>query len=429
MTHYWRKVLCILLLLGVLVPVGAVVAQQQVLHVAIQQVTGYPEVTARVLVADENGRPLRGVQSSEFVVQEDGLVVPSFQVVEVERTVPLYIVLALDTSGSMNGTPLRDAQNAAVEFLGTLRADDQVAIYSFNAQVTLEAGFTTDRDTLINVVRGLTTLPPGTGDTQLYRAAFDAIQKAAEKPLGQRLVLLLSDGQDTASTVTFDDVVTAAKNKVVPVFTVALSQAGDTDFLNQMERLALLAGGVPYRVQGDSANLSAEFAALAELLRWQYQVTYRSSAAADGLPHTLTVQVCRGVCAVSREWQFIARAAVVTPLPPTPTPAPPRTLTLNVIVYVDENNNGAKDPQRGYEPQEGIPKVNIQIIDPRTNESMFQIRTDAVGSASFPVLLDRNLRLLIYYIGGYSVEINQSKPPSGLIVLRIPPVVFPGEMP
>lgn len=424
----WKRVLVAIVLLGLLLPALAV-AQDQVLHVAIQQVTGYPEVVVRVLVADENGRPLRGMESSEFVVQEDGLVVPNFRVVEVERTEPLYIVLVLDTSGSMNGPPLRDAQNAAVEFLDTLRDDDQVAIYSFNEEVTLEAGFTSDRDALVNVIRALATLPPGTGATRLYRAAFDAIQKASEKPLGQRLVLLLSDGQDTASTVTFDDVVSAAKNKAVPVFTVAISAEGDAEFLNQMERLALLAGGIPYQVQGDTEGLSDEFAAIAELLRWQYQVVYNSNAPADGLPHTLTVQVCRGVCAVSREWQFIARASVVTPVPPTATPPPPRSLTLNVIIYVDENNNGEKDPQRGYEPQEGIPKVNIQVIDPRTNESLFQIRTDSLGAASFPVILDRNLRLLIYYIGGYSVEINKDKPPSGLIVLRIPPVAFPGEIP
>lgn len=417
-----------LLLFGLLPSLGAFA--QSPAHVAIRQIEGFPAITVRVAVADENGRALRGMTQGEFVLEEDGQPITDFVLQEVERREPLYIVLVIDTSGSMHGTPLADAKAAAEQFIATLGAEDQVALYSFDEEVRLTIDFTSTHAALLPAVQSLETLPPGTGETKLYRAAYDAIQKAADKPVGQHLVLLLSDGRDTASSLTFDDVVQEALRKAVPVFTVAIDRGRPEDaaFLSEMERLALLSGGIPYRVAGsNTAGLAEQFARIADLLKWQYLLTYDSQLPHDGQLHTLRVKVCRiGECSTPSEQTFVAWPTTLTPtaVPTVATPPPaPQQIILDVIVCSDENDN------RSCDPDEGIVDVNVRIVDPNTNETVLEIKTDEVGHANFRLFLDHNMRLLVYYIGGFSVEINKDRPPVGPIVLLVPPIALPGTIP
>ncbi|MGC9025878.1 MAG: VWA domain-containing protein, partial [Chloroflexia bacterium] len=286
-----RGALLLLLLLFLLPSVQAQVAVQ----VAVRDIetNRFPLVTAYVTVTDENGRPIPNLPPSEFVLREDDQPISSFDLRAVERYQPLHIVLALDTSGSMgirNATPLRDAKKAAMILVDTLRPDDQVALLTFAQKVTLTLDFTTDRSLIETAITTTRSLPPGEGETLLYDATFEAIRKAGEGPVGGRLVILLSDGRDTASAMTLDDVLQEARNRAVPVFTVAIDRGRpeDKDFVKVMDRLARLTGGVPYRVEGSqTAKLVEEFQVISELLQWQYKVAYTSSLPADGKSHTL----------------------------------------------------------------------------------------------------------------------------------------------
>lgn len=324
-----RGTLLLLLFLLLLPSTQAQVAVQ----VAVRdiEVDRFPLVTAYVTAADENGRPIPNLPPSEFVLREDGRPISSFDVQTVERYQPLYVVLALDTSGSMgirNATPLRDAKKAALTLFDTLRPDDQVALLTFAQKVTLTLDFTTDRSLLEATITATRSLPPGEGETLLYDAAFEAIRKASEGPVGNRLVILLSDGRDTASTLTLEDVLQEAKDKAVPVFTVAIDRGRpeDKDFIRVMDRLAHLTGGIPYRVEGSKTEkLLEEFQAISELLQWQYKVTYTSSLPGDGKAHTLRVEIYHGGASGYSEQNFaVPRVPLELEIPTLPSGQPVR---------------------------------------------------------------------------------------------------------
>lgn len=431
MKHLGKPILLVgtLLLLagGLLLPLWARAQAGTATYVAIRSLTGFPTLQAYVMVADQSGRPLRGVTAGQFTMEEDSQVITTFTVQEIERREPISVVLAIDTSGSMSGQPIADVKSAAENFVTGLEPGDQVALLSFNAQVQEESDYSGLHGALLEAVSNLQTLPPGTGATLLYQAAFDAVQKAAEGPLGHRFVLLLTDGEDVDSPVTLDDVINFAQRKSVPLFVVVIDNGRNSAFVEKMQRLATETGGVVYRVErGNTAGLSAEFAAILALLKWQYEITYTSRLPEDGQTHTLRVRVCQagGQCATPGEATFVASQAVGTgPVPTVAVPPAPPQIVLDVIVFVDENNNNV------WEPDEGISDVNVRIVDPRKNETVVVIRTDAVGHANFPVFMDKPMRLIVYYIGGFAVEINPAKPPSGPIVLRVPPVALPGTIP
>lgn len=304
----WLSALCAIVLACLPMPVSG----QGTVYVAIRHVdlAQFPQVTLYVRLADENGRPLRGVQAADVTLQEDGKPVSAAQLEEVSRSEPLYIALAIDTSGSMSGRGIEAARAAATRFVESLQPDDQVAVFSFDKEVVLRCDYTADRATLRRCIENLSTLPRGTGYTLLYRAAFETIQKAAEKPIGQRLALIVSDGrnEEERPALTIDDVIEQSSKKAVPVFTIAIDRGQSREWLAEMERLALISGGIPYRLDAGQveALLPEQFAAITELLGWQYRIAYTSAALPDESSHTLTVRLRHGGSTASGEYTFRA---------------------------------------------------------------------------------------------------------------------------
>ena len=81
-----------------------------------------------VFAADANGIPLRDLTRDNFLVSEDGRPAPIKSVNTMAGGLPLYVVLALDASGSMQGAPLRATTQAAVTLVEGLASPDQSAL-------------------------------------------------------------------------------------------------------------------------------------------------------------------------------------------------------------------------------------------------------------------------------------------------------------
>ena len=145
-------------------------------------------------------------------------------------------------------------------------------------------------------------------------------------------------------------------------------------------------------------------------------------------------------CLALLVWLAFLSLPDLSPGQPTPSPTPDGSVYENgffslrkegtriVSLRVDANGNGSQQPELGYEPEEGIAGVNIRITDPRTNETVLQIKTNEVGSASFRTFLDTDQRLSIYYMG-FLTELRAGRPPTGQLVFRIAPIVVPGAIP
>ena len=137
-----------------------------------------------------------------------------------DSTVPVGVVLALDASGSMAGAPLDAAKTAASSFIDQARAEDRIAIISFADEVQVLAGFTNNKDSLRTTIEGI----QAGGETSFNDAVIQGVSlfdAATAQDLLANMIIL-TDGDDTASTATLDEAVAATAASGVRTFGVAL---------------------------------------------------------------------------------------------------------------------------------------------------------------------------------------------------------------
>jgi VWFA-related protein len=177
---------------------------------------GTRTVRVPVSVLDEDGKPVMGLRSEDFRVREDGRD-QEVTLFSGERR-PLRIALALDSSRSMEHK-VREVNAALKHFIDLLEPEDEVMVITFSDAVRIVQGFTSDRERLGSV---LDTLDPA-GATALYDAAYEAIGRVAEGPAESKAVVLVTDGVDTASSTSLEDLRELARRSEVPVFSIGLS--------------------------------------------------------------------------------------------------------------------------------------------------------------------------------------------------------------
>jgi VWFA-related protein len=172
-------------------------------------------VRVPVSVLDKQGQPVLGLHGADFTIAEDGhrQEVTFFSG---ERR-PLRIALALDVSTSMS-TKMREVSEALQHFIDLLEPADEILVLTFSADLHVEQDFTSDRDLLERV---FARLQPASG-TALYDAAIEAIGRVAEGPAESKAVVLVTDGKDTASRATFEELREVARRSEVPVFSLGI---------------------------------------------------------------------------------------------------------------------------------------------------------------------------------------------------------------
>jgi len=174
--------------------------------------SGVEAVRVDVLVMDGN-RPVGGLTAPDFELRDSGVVQP-IESVAIED-VPLNVMLALDTSESVDGAPLQDLKQAALAVVRLLRPDDRAALITFNDYVTLRAGWTAESRQLELAI----SQTKAAGATALHDAAYSSLTLRHTRP-GRTLALLFSDGDDTASWLPGDTVLDIARRNEVVVYAV-----------------------------------------------------------------------------------------------------------------------------------------------------------------------------------------------------------------
>ncbi len=176
--------------------------------------TGVEAVRVDVLAMDGN-RPVAGLTAADFELRDSG-VVQRIESVAFED-VPLSVMLALDASGSVRGQPLENLKQVASAVAGLLKAGDRVALLTFSAEVDLRLEWTGDRHQLERAIERTS----GSGTTGLHDAAYAALTLKDPQP-GRALVLMFSDGDDTASWLPGQTVLDIAKRSDSVVYGVGL---------------------------------------------------------------------------------------------------------------------------------------------------------------------------------------------------------------
>jgi VWFA-related protein len=144
--------------------------------------------------------------------------VQSVAEIEVEQ-IPLNLILAFDTSASMAGARLYSLVQAGQSLLDRLRPDDRVALISFATRVRLLAPLTPNRQQIKSAFAALSAQ----GATSLRDAAFSALALRDADP-GRTLVLVFTDGADTASWLGPSPVIEVAKRTDAVIYAVAMAE-------------------------------------------------------------------------------------------------------------------------------------------------------------------------------------------------------------
>jgi uncharacterized protein YegL len=180
-------------------------------------------VRVPVSVIDKGGQPVMGLHGEDFQVMEDGKR-QEVTFFSGERR-PLRIALALDVSASMENK-VREVEDALRHFIDLLEPADEIMVITFNSQVDVVQDFTSDRARLASV---LSMIQPA-GATALYDAAAEAIERVGPGAAESKAVVLVTDGVDTQSAISFSNLREMARRSEVPVFSIALG--GDTTLFN-----------------------------------------------------------------------------------------------------------------------------------------------------------------------------------------------------
>ena len=250
------------------------------------------EVHLVFTVTDKHGHYIKDLKKDDFTILDDHKPPQEILSFSSETDLPLQVGLLIDASESVSSR-FKFEQEAASEFLKqTIRPKyDRALVIGFDLMPKVTQDFTDDTEKLS---AGIRALRPGTLTAlydALYYACRDKLLKQAQTGPVRRVIILLSDGNDNASSVTREKAIEMAQQAEVSVYTISTNPTRSGARGNKnLERIAEETGGRSYRPSQINEVANA-FAIIQEELRSQYAVSYKPAAfTADGHYRTIQVQ-------------------------------------------------------------------------------------------------------------------------------------------
>jgi Ca-activated chloride channel family protein len=224
-----------------------------------------------VSVVDRDGNTRDDVDQSLFRIIDNGA---EGKILEVGKAFnqPISIALLLDASASMT-YEMENANRAALAFVQrTLKDGDRCTVFSIRETPRREIALTTDRAAVAKAVAGMRAM----GRTSLYDAISSAVRELRDEK-NRRAIVVLTDGGDTSSIMSFDEIDRLTKESGIPLYFIAY-QSGEPTAPQELDRLTYLAGETGGFVATASAqNLQAKYGDIEKDLRAQYAIVYQIS--------------------------------------------------------------------------------------------------------------------------------------------------------
>lgn len=254
-------------------------------------------VSLNITVVDAAARYITDLEQPDFSVFEDG--VKQDIVFFNRRAQPIALSLLLDSSASMEDK-LQVLQVAATNFVRKLKPSDIAQVIDFDSRVSIRQPFTSNQSELEAAI--LQTVSGGS--TSLHNAIYISLKELGkikvqnEEDVRRQALVLFSDGEDTSSLVSFEEVLDLAKRSETSIYTISLRGTDtntrgfrEAEFI--MRQLAQETGGrafFPAKIE----DLNGVYAEVADELASQYTVGYSSkNSRSDGAFRRVVVQVAR----------------------------------------------------------------------------------------------------------------------------------------
>lgn len=291
--------------LVVLLGVAGVTAQQEP---TFRSSTRIVPVIATVI--DNTGRLVPGLQREDFTILDNGR--PQEISFFLNEVTPFTAVVMLDYSASMTAN-LDLLAAAAEQFILRLLPDDRAQVGSFSDKIQLSGEFTGDRDRLVAALDDLQFGNP----TRLYDAINESIRELSGIE-GRKVVLVFTDGDDTASQVGQREVLQAAREQEVMIYAIGL----ESEFFNGrnrvrtrpdrgLRRLTEETGGGYFELRRTD-DLSPTFTRVAQELHSQYTLGFTPETL-DGREHRLEVRLRQPNFTVRARRSYIASPERLAP--------------------------------------------------------------------------------------------------------------------
>jgi Ca-activated chloride channel family protein len=252
---------------------------------------------------DGAGRLVPDLERTDFAILDNGK--PADVSLFSNDSQPFSAVVMLDTSASMTAN-LKLLNRAAEQFLLRLLPVDRAQVGAFNDKIQLSGTFTNNRDELIGALNDLYFGNP-TRLNDGIAAGLDALKGLD----GRRVVLVFTDGEDTASRTGFKDVLERARDEEVMVYSIGL----ESEYFNGMRvvrskpsrdlrKISDETGGGYFELI-KTADLAPTFTRVAQELRSQYLIGF-APASLDNKVHKLEVKVTRPGMTVRARRSYLA---------------------------------------------------------------------------------------------------------------------------
>ena len=275
------------------------IPDDQTVKVAIRR------VRLPITITDKKGQFVPGLTKNDFMILEDKVpqTIETFSD-DLSQTTPLYVAVLMDTSPSTAGK-LKFQQESAMNFIQTVikPRKDRVLFATFDDEIKLRQDFTDKLDLLDKAVYSVKQMGKQT-------ALFDAIWQFCDEKMrsvpGRRVLLVVTDGEDTYSRANIRDAIDIAQRTETTIFAISTKagflgtvpgvEAGqiadkkDKDLLTLAEET----GGAAF-FTGDMLTLERSFTRISKELRAQYLVTYNpTNKSYDGTFRKIDVKLSDG---------------------------------------------------------------------------------------------------------------------------------------
>jgi len=267
-------------------------------------------------VVDRHNALVSGLAIQDFALREDGVLqqVKNFS----HEDIPVTVGILVDNSSSM-GSKRADVITAALSFARSSNPQDQIFVVNFNDQVTFalppDTPFTDSPDILLQALSSIRSV----GQTSLYDSIAAALEHLQRGTSDKKVLILITDGGDTASQHTLAQVTAMARQSSATIYAIGIFDPDDPDQNpDVLKRFARITGGQAF-FPDSSSDIPAICQAIAHDIRNQYTLAYNPSSPPEpGRYHSISV-----TAAAPGRGRLSVRTRAGYTVPSNPPPASP----------------------------------------------------------------------------------------------------------
>lgn len=263
-------------------------------------------VTIKLHVEDPNGYFLPNLHPENFAVYEDGVRQKNVSVEVEHAAVSVGLLMEAGSRYHEINKLLEDSvPRVGRKFLDVIGPGDKIAIFKYDSKLQTLSDFGQDQKDLSSIFKSFSM--PEISEANLYDALIETLNRM-KNVTGRKAVVVISSGVDTFSKASFQEVLEAAQECAVPIYTIGLGPMmqlesavygeaapfGRIDWKGaekRLEDLAKTSGGRAYAIE-TTADVAGIYDDIMENLRVRYVINYMSSnPATTGPPRKIQVEL------------------------------------------------------------------------------------------------------------------------------------------